>query len=718
MKQQTIHLMTDHSQLSLQVLPSGHVVLAYFGEKIGEHDFSYLTEDLQHASYLADTDGEKGFKLEQLPLVYGSFGNPDMRTPAHQETLADGSRLSDFRYHTHYFCEKKARLAGLPQATAAQSKNLVVELLDEVTRNCINLQISAFPKYDVFTQAVTYYNHSTTAVTLTSLQSLQLSFLRDDLDLVTLSGAWGRENEVHRRRLVQGVQGVDSKRGASGHGQNPFIAVMDQTTTENQGLVYAATLLYSGNFQALAEVDMHQNVQVQLGINPFEFSWNLAPGEHFTTPEAVFLTTEKGLNDMSQHFHRFLQDCVIRSPLKNQVRPVLLNNWEATYFDFNEQKLVSLAKEASRLGIELFVLDDGWFGQRNDETSSLGDWVPNHHKLGGSLQKLIQTIQSFNLDFGLCVEPEMVSPNSDLYRSHPEWAVHVPNRQPQLVRQQLVLDLSQTAVQDYLIATLDKLLSENDIAYIKWDMNRNLTDSFSQSLPAERQREFAHRYILGLYRILESVTQAHPNVLFESCAGGGGRFDAGMLYYMPQTWTSDDTDAIARLAIQKGTSLLYPPVCMGCHVSAVPNHQVGRVTPLHTRTAIAAQGNLGYELDLLHVSETEKQTIKHDISLYKKQRGLLQFGKQYRLPVYDATNQVAWLKISADATRAIVTVVNSLARANTVQKRLKLVGLAPEKRYQVDGKWVRSGKELMQIGLQIPKPTHDFEATQWYFEEV
>ena len=715
--EQTIHLTTKNTQLSLLVLDSGHLLLGYFGKKIGEVSLAYVVEEIQRASYMADTDGIKDFKLEQLPNLYPAFGNPDLRTPAHLERDASGSAIADFRYKSHSFSNEKKPLKELPYCQSQEDvTTLTIILEDALTKNELAITLSAFEKQDVFTQSVCYHNHSEATIQIENMQSLSLDFLSDRFDLITLNGAWGRETKINRRPLVQGIQGVDSKRGASGHGQNPFIALVDPQTNDEQVTAIACSLLYSGNFQASAEVDMHQNTRLQIGINPFQFSWELVSGDSFTTPEAVFFYTDQGLNTLSQTFHRFYQNCLLRGPWAKKSRPVLLNSWETFYFDFNREKLEKLAEKAKEIGIECFVVDDGWFSKRADSSSSLGDWVPNEAKLGGSLTDVIQSIHQKKMLFGLWLEPEMVSPDSDLYRNHPDWIIQSPGRTPQLIREQYVLDLSLKEVQDHLIVVLTTLLKTYKIDYIKWDMNRNMTDLWSGGLPANRQNELAHRYILGLYRILEEVTQAFPHVLFESCAGGGGRFDPGMLYYMPQTWTSDDSDAISRLSIQEGTSFVYPPVAMSCHVSAVPNHQLGRMTSLNTRTTVAQQGNFGYELDLNQLSKSEEDELKQQIVSYKKERETLQFGIHYRLSPYDK-NQVAWQKKNEKTGDIIVSHVTILVQPNTVQKRLKLEGLNPQASYSFENT-VRTGSELMEIGLMIPRPSHDFYASQWFLKKV
>ena len=714
----TLQLTTEKTQLNLVVLETGHVIWGYLGRRFSDAadesgpELDYVAHEIARASYMADTDNIKDYKLEQLPLLYPAYGNTDLGMPAHSERFPDGSRVSDFRYESHCYVKEKPILDGLPSAFADVSQTLIVSLKETISGDSLQIILTAYPEYDVYTQSVSYHRKDQGSLKLEELTSLNLSFLRDDFDLLTLSGAWGRENEICRRALVQGVQGLESRRGASGHGQNSFFCLCDPEVTEDHGDLVAGTLLYSGNFKVLAQVDMHQNTRVQLGIQPDNFSWHLEEGESFTTPEAVFMSCTDGLDQMSRRFHRFFSECVIRSSWKKRQRPVLINNWEATYFDFDKQTLCDLAEAAVEVGVELFVLDDGWFGQRNDDTSSLGDWFPNVEKLGGSLQDFIHSIKKKGLLFGLWLEPEMISENSRLYQEHPDWVIQVPGRNPQAVRNQFVLDLSRSEIQDYLISILDTLLTENDIDYIKWDMNRNLTDLYSPTLTPDRQLEISHRYILGLYRILEEITHRHPQVLFESCAGGGGRFDGGMLFYMPQIWTSDDTDAIARLNIQKGTALVYPPAAMGCHISAVPNHQVGRITSMETRNAVAQQGNFGLELNLLTLSEAEKAKCKELIAVYKENRQILQFGEQSRLKVYDEVNEAAWQKIGSDG-EVIVTHINILNKPNTVPKRLRLKHLDFQQRYRINGDDIRSGGELMQIGLMIPPTVEDFVAVTW-----
>ncbi len=712
-KFQQFDLLTVHNQLSLGILKSGHVVLLYLGKRLGTEDLSYITKEIQRASYLADTDHTKDFKLEQYPLVWPTYGNPDMRTPAIHLQYPNGSRISDFRYKRHDIYPGKKKIAGLPASFGRrQVETLDLFLEDALTNVQVKVSISAFEAFDVFTQHIEIINRSIGKLAIERVMSLNLDFLRDDFDLMTLSGAWGRETHIKRNALKQGFQGIDSKRGASGHGQNPFMALLDKNTSEDQGKVYAVDLVYSGNFLAQAEVDMHQNTRLQIGIDPFDFHWQLDPDETFYSPEAVIVFAEAGLNQMSQRFHRFFEQCLIAPFHAEKTRPIILNNWEATYFNFNKELLLDLASKAQSVGIELFVLDDGWFGRRDGADSSLGDWVPYQEKIGGTLTELIQEINSIGLDFGLWVEPEMVSEKSRLFEEHPDWIIAVPNRIPQQVRDQYVLDISRKEVQDHLVEVLDELLTANNIRLLKWDMNRNVTDSYSRALTQERQQELGHRYILGLYRILDKITKKHPDVWIESCAGGGGRFDAGMLYYTPQIWTSDDTDAVERLQIQKGTAMVYPPSALSCHVSAVPNHQVGRITSIETRGIVAMQGILGYELNLLETTAEENQTIKEQIAYYKKYREIFQFGQLSVLPTYEQENATAWMKEKAGLV--VVSYVQTLAKPNTVPKRLRLSGLIKEADYLLEGtKDSFKGSELMEIGLPLARPAIDYFAQQW-----
>ncbi|SES03125.1 alpha-galactosidase [Propionibacterium cyclohexanicum] len=681
---------------------------------IYEEPLSYVVREINRASYMADADGVRNYKVEQLPASYPTFGNTDLNAPALHVRYADGSRLTDLRYRSHRFTEGKSAIPGLPSSRDddGSATTLDIVLHDAVHEIDCVLSITAFPYHDVFTQHVRIENHGAEPVVIDRVMSAHLPIGRADLDLVTLTGAWGREAYSSREPLRQGLQGIRSARGASGHGQVPFLALADRETTQDSGRAYGFTLVYSGNFAATCEVDMHDNTRVDVGINPFDFSWQLGPGEQFDAPEAICSVSQRGFNELSQRLHAFMTDCLVPARFARAERPVVINSWESAYFAFDGRSLLALAQRAARVGVELFVLDDGWFGARRDDVSTaMGDWFPNEPKLGGSLDELIGKIRDLGLDFGLWFEPEMVAEDSELFRTHPDWRMEVPGHEPQRIRSEYALDLTRREVQDHLIATLGGLLDRYEISYVKWDMNRNLTDLYSSSLPPDRQDEVAHRYILGVYRVLEALTRRHPDVLFESCAGGGGRFDAGMLAYTNQTWASDDTDAIARLRTQEGFSYVFPPSSMSCHVSAAPNHQLGRTTPMSTRLAVAQQGVLGYELNLTELDDAALAQVKDDIASYKARRAVLQFGVHSRLTTTEPGNEFAWQKTLDD--RVIVTFVRVLARPNTVPKRLLLVDLDPTGNYRDEHGQVHTGSELMNIGLPLCSLSGDFASIVW-----
>lgn len=714
---QTIfYLTTKTVSLVLLVTESGIVLTPYWGGRITSQDISYVTGEITRASYLADADGQKDFKLEQLPQIYPAYGYTDLRGPAFAFLYADGSRTTDLRYASHRTYSGKEKLDGLPALRPSQDcQTLELRLADPVQSMEAVLRFSVFESHDAITESVRVANqHKTQSVRMEKLCSANIDLMDCGFDLLHLSGAWGRECHIRRRPLEQGTQSVSSARGASGHGHNPFAALVTPDTDEVHGEVYALHLVYSGNFTVSAEVDMHQNTRFQIGINPFDFSWLLEPGQSFQSPEAVLVYSGEGLGRMSQIFHHMYQDLLIPERFAKQERPVLLNSWEAHYFDFDGTALTALAAEAADIGAELFVLDDGWFGKRSDTTSSVGDWTPNEEKLGGSLQELTAAIEETGLAFGLWFEPEMVSPDSYLYRRHPEWVIQAAGRRIEKSRDEYVLGLSNPAVCEHIITSVGNILSQNNIRYVKWDMNRNLTNLGSTYLPAERQQEQAHRYILGLYRVLDTLTHQFPDVLFEGCAGGGGRFDPGILYYMPQMWPSDDTDAVERLAIQYGVSLLYPPSVMERHISAAPNHQVARREPLETRAAVAMWGNLGLELNLVRMDKAEKAALAEEIAFYKKVRPLVQFGDLYRLKGLDGGNQYAWMFQSQDQKTVLVSFVQIQASPNTVSKRLRLRHLDPDAWYRIEGSGaVRSGREMMHIGLDTGKIRTDAYSRRW-----
>ncbi|BCZ48699.1 alpha-galactosidase [Clostridium gelidum] len=713
----TFHLKTKRTSYILKVLESNHLSHLYWGKKISTNNLDYLIEENLWGSFLTNTDNIGTFQLEVIPQEYPGYGVTDLRSPAIELQFEDGSTTTDLRYDGYKIYKGKQSIKGLPSTyveNEEEAETLEIYLKDELKNIKVILTYNVFGDFDVITKSVKIINDSEENVNILRALSANVDFKEDDFDFIHLSGAWARERHIVRTSLRSGMQSIESRRGASSHGQNPFMALARKGSNEQNGDVYGFSLVYSGNFLAGVEVDMYSKSRAQIGINPFNFKWLLEKGEKFQTPEAVLVYSPNGLTGMSHIYNNLYAKRLCRGKYRDKARPILINNWEATYFDFNETNIKEIAKEASNLGIELFVLDDGWFGKRDDDTTSLGDWFVNEKKIKGGLGKLSKEINDMGLQFGLWFEPEMVSPSSELYIKHPDWCIHVPERNRSTARDQLILDLSREEVCDYIIESVSNVLDNASISYVKWDMNRNMSEIGSLGLPPKRQKETAHRYMLGLYRILEEITTKFPDILFESCSGGGGRFDPGMLYYMPQTWTSDDTDAIERLKIQFGTSLVYPSASMGCHVSAVPNHQVGRITPLETRGIVAMAGNFGYELDITKLTEEEKDAIKEQVKLYKEIRETVQFGDTFRLLSPFESNEVAWMNISKDKCEIVVSYVKQYAEPNKWNKPLKLIGLEEDVKYKiVDEDMIFGGDELMNIGLIIPELKGDYAAKQW-----
>lgn len=675
----------------------------YFGSKL--HDtssFAYLIEREQRPSNNL-YEGDQTSSLEHIKQEYPGFGTTDFRLPAFQLHYPEGDRISHFEYAEYKILEGKPVLDGLPATYTEQdneAQTLVIILKDSYFDMTVNLYYTIFKNRPVITRSVTFINNSEKSIMLENAMSLSVDFPDNDFDMIHLSGAWARENHLERQRLFKGVQSVGSMRGASSHMHNPFFALARPMTTESAGEVYGFSLIYSGNHIGQVEVDTYNVTRATMGINPFQFEWKLESNEQFQTPEAVMVYSNKGLNAMSQAFHDLYQKRLVRGPWKEKTRPVLINNWEATYFDFDEDKIISIAEKASELGIELFVLDDGWFGERHDDSSSLGNWTENRNKLPNGIKGLSKKIHDLGLKFGLWFEPEMVNKDTPLYREHPEWVIHVPEKNVSHGRNQYVLDFSNSEVVDTIFEQMNTVLKDGNVDYIKWDMNRYISEAFSTQLSADRQGEVLHRYILGVYSLYERLLDRYPNLLIESCAGGGARFDPGMLYYAPQTWTSDDTDAVERLKIQYGTSMVYPLSSIGSHVSDAPNHQVGRITSMEMRANVAYFGTFGYELDITRLSEDESREIKTHTSFFKKNRDLIHSGTFYRLKSPFELNETAWIVVSQDQKEALIGIYQILARPNSPFYRLKLEGLCDDMLYTIepDGE-ERYGSDLKNAGL-------------------
>ncbi|OPA81203.1 alpha-galactosidase [Paenibacillus selenitireducens] len=710
---QLFHLQSKDTSYVIQIV-KGFPSHVYWGKKLrADSNLDGIITPTERASFSPTPFPEdKRLSLDTLPQEFPQYGTSDFRDPAYQVQLRDGSRISELSYLSHRIVEGKPSLDGLPAVyteSQDEAQTLELDLIDSHSGMTVTLSYTVFRDHNAITRSAKFYNPSSESIQVWRALSASIDLSDASYEAIYLSGAWARERHVQRRPLGPGATRIESRRGSSSHQQNPFLALVRPETNEHQGDVYAFNLVYSGSFVASAEVDQFATTRVNIGINPFDFGWNLEPGASFQTPEAVLVYSDEGLGGMSRTFHRLYRTRLCRGVHRDVERPILVNNWEATYFNFNADKIEAIAKSASQLGIELFVLDDGWFGKRDDDTTSLGDWFEDRKKLPEGLHNLAQRVNETGVQFGLWFEPEMVSPESELYREHPDWCLHVPNRRRTEGRNQLILDMSRTDVREYLYKRLSTIFSTVPISYIKWDMNRNMTEIGSADRPAVQQTETVHRYMLGLYELLERLTSDFPNILFESCSGGGGRFDPGMLYYMPQTWTSDDTDAIERLKIQYGTSMVYPVSTMGAHISAVPNHQVERMTSLTMRGDVAMSGNFGYELDLTRFTEEENEIAKQQISFYKEIRGLVQQGDLYRIKSPFEGNETAWMFVSEDHSEALVFYFNVLAEPNGPLRRLALRGLDADKNYRVDASGeVFGGDRLMHVGLDVSSVRGDF----------
>jgi alpha-galactosidase len=703
------HLHNDQVSLVLRVYEDGTLGHLHFGGSLpAGRSYRHLGPD--------PFEGFSNRVGEPVPLAYPTVGTGDFRVPALVVAAGDGSTALALRYRSHRVLPGKPPLDGLPSTYVeheSEAETLEVTLGDDPASVEVNLRFTIFDGRAAIARSATIRNAGSSAVDVQCAMSAAVDLPDADWVMIGLAGAWARERDVVERRLVPGRQSASSTRGASSHQHNPFLALRRETTDEEHGEAYGFSLVYSGNFLAEAEVDPYGTTRVRLGIEPSTFAWRLGPGESLTTPEAIVAYSDSGLGGLSETFHRLYRDRLARGSWRDRPRPVLINNWEATYFDFDADRLVQIAATARELGAELFVLDDGWFGARDDDTTSLGDWFADRRKLPDGIGGVARRVTELGIGFGLWIEPEMVSRTSRLFEAHPDWAIGVPGRPRTESRQQLVLDMSRPEVVDHLTGVLTEVLGSAPIAYVKWDMNRNITEPWTPSLPADRQGEFFHRYILGVYELYRRLTGRFPDILFESCAGGGGRFDPGLLAFAPQAWTSDGTDAVERLRIQWGTSMAYPLSSMAAHVSAVPNHQVGRVTRLSTRAAVAFFGIFGYELDPTVLTADERAEIADQIAFYQRHRELFQRGRFIRLvsPFEGDRDRVAWMVIADDRRHAIVGTYRILGRADPGPGRLRLRGLDPDAPYAVTS-WPagedrlaranageRSGAELMAAGL-------------------
>ena len=700
------HLETENSSYVFRVLENQQLQHLYYGKRIHVKEnygnlASYQTRGFE-VSYTAD---EERIQLSMIPNEYAAYGKGDFRHPAYQVQDATGSRITELKYQGYTLSTGKKRLEILPSTfddDGDRSEVLTITLKDDIIGLVVKLNYTVFPGQNVIVRNVEFINEGQSDLKLLKAMSLQLDLPDDQFDFIHFSGAWLRERQLYRTALRPGLQSIDSLRYSSSPQNNPFFMLSRKHTTEESGEVYGFNLVYSGNFQNSIEVDHFDTTRVLVGVNPVEFEYLLEPQMSFVTPEAIMSYSAQGMTALSQQLAIFYREHLVNRHFAKRPRPIVLNSWETMYFNLTTDKVLELARCGQQLGIELFVLDDGWFGHREGDDSSLGDWTTDYRRIPKGVSYIADEIHKMGMQFGLWFEPEMISIDSELYRTHPEWMICTPHRKPSVGRHQYVLDFTNQEVIDYLFDAISSIIQETKLEYIKWDYNRHITDAFTATLPATKQMEFGHRYILGVYQLLERLTKAYPEVLFESCSSGGGRFDLGMMYYAPQAWTSDDTDPIERLKIQHGTSYGYSLSMMSAHVSASPNEQSGRRTNLDTRAAVAYFGVFGYELDVTTLEAAEAEKVKEQIDFYKRYREVFQYGNFYRIRSPFEDDVVDWQVVSSDKSTAILLHTSLISHLNLGYSLVKFCGLDEDKRYTISGMDEEFfGDELMNAGIKI-----------------
>lgn len=714
----------------------GHL---YYGAKIPEDNPDFYTALAPQMSPVKNKIDMSVF-MDCYRFEYPGWGGGDGREGALKVREPQGTTRVQLLYQGYEILSGKAPIPGLPATFAGETEveTLRIDLKDPDTGVAVSLYYSAFTECDVIARRVEVRNDGKQDLEILRALSAVIDMpVRDCLgrpfELLTFHGTWAREFTREIRAIGHGRTGVASIIGKTGNRAQNFMGLVSPDITEETGEAYGFQLLYSGNFSSMVERSPNDNIRISLGIHPEEFSWMLHPGETFYTPEAIMTYSDQGLGKMSRHFHDVIRHHLIRGKYKDARRPILINNWEATYYDFDTDKLLAIAKQAKECGIEMLVVDDGWFGRRNDPNTSLGDWTVNMEKLPGGLTRLGEKLKAMGMKFGIWVEPEMVSPDSDLFRAHPNWAIAIPGREPALSRNQLVLDISREDVRDYLIDALTAVLNSTEIAYVKWDMNRHLSDLFSTALPAERQGELLHRYVLGVYDLQERLLTAFPDLLLENCSSGGARYDAGMLYYSPQIWTSDDTDAYERIHIQEGAATIYPLSALGAHVSICPNHVTGRTVPFMTRGHVALAGTFGYELDITKLSAEEHQMIKRQVELFKQYNDLIRNGDYYRMDSFRENGFYdCYGVVSRDKSEMLLTFLHVMNQPCNPDRIIHIRGLAPEKRYRIvpvsdstkepseleTPECVACGETLARVGIHIPCRYGDFQSVLYHITEV
>lgn len=722
-KNKVFHLHNDQISYLISIEDGGTLSHLYFGKSIKAYhgELRYPRLDRGFSGNLPGSL-DRTFSKDSLPQEYSSAGEMDFRTPAMIVRQPDGSNAVFLTYENYQIVPGKPELKGLPHAWVKnkdEAETLIITLKDKFSELRFDLLYTIYRDRSVIVRSTKVRNAGKETVKIEKVASMQMDFVDRDFDMITLPGAHVHERRVERNKVNQGIHVYSSIRGTSSHQMNPFVALVDQDTNEFAGDAYGFAFVYSGNHKFEVEKDPYAQTRIVAGINDYNFSWMLNAQESFQTPEVLMVYSDQGLNKMSQAFHSIIHDRIMRSKYKDQVRPIVVNNWEATYFDFDEDKLKPIVDKAKELGIEMFVLDDGWFGHRDDDNSSLGDWQVFEKKFPHGLDHFANYVHQQGLKFGLWFEPEMISIDSNLYQKHPDYLMHVPGRTPSPARNQYLLDLGRAEVRNNIFDQMKAILDSGKIDYIKWDMNRHLSDIYQADLPADRQGEVYHRYVLGLYNLLEKIVDRYPDLLIEGCSGGGGRFDAGMAYYNPQIWASDDSDAIDRLTIQYGTSLVYPQSMMTSHVSVSPNEQNGRITPFKTRGIVAMWGDLGYELDLTKLSEADQNAVAKQVAEYKKIRKITQYGTFYRLKDAQTSNQCVWETVSPDKNEFVLSTVKVMASAQPYFTKTKLVGLDPNKHYEDQTTHqVYGGDELMNLGIYDPVEHGDFMAYMYHFKAI
>ena len=690
-------LETQNTTYCFRVMETGHLEHLYYGRRLRlpqGRGVDALIEKMEFAPGNTNNYSKEhnNISLEDVRMEMSAYGRGDIREPFIEVIHEDGSYTSDFVYENAVIQKGKPEYESLP---GSYDENGVVDWLcvtvkDKQYNLTLELNYYVYEDCDVITRSAKLINTSGTQIKLLRLMSMQIDFDTTGYVLTTFNGAWGREMKRNDVRVPSGKHINSSYTGTSSNRANPFVMMSKEDTTEDHGDCYGFNLIYSGNHYEVMEASSTGKTRFVNGINPQSFCFILEDGDVFETPEAVMSYSHQGFNGMSGHMHKFVREHIVRGEWKNKTRPVLLNSWEASYFDINEKKLLNLAKAGKEVGIELFVMDDGWFGERNDDTSSLGDWDVNTKKLPNGVSGLCEKVKALGLDFGIWVEPEMINVKSKLYEAHPDWVLQIPGKPHSEGRNQRILDLTKTEVQNFIIEKMSEVFSSADISYVKWDMNRTFTDYFSEALPAQRQGEVAHRYVMGLYRCMKELTKRFPKILFEGCSAGGNRFDLGILCYFPQIWASDDTDALCRAEIQNGYSYGYPLSCVSAHVSSCPNHQTLRITPLETRFNVACFGSFGYECNLVDMKSEDVAAIKAQIELYKQWREVLQKGTFYRgrcfhgensALEYNDGNSMEWTCVSEDKKKAVGLIMQKLVVPNFRFEYFKAKGLDEDTRY-------------------------------------